>query len=227
MPYKTKRGYMLKQVNIYLTIIFTIFYASITFSNECGNPFSNHFGPFDYNSPKIRELGYAGSKSTSILSIVEDAHFTQAVATLKSGRKNKSPLKDLAYTLNVFPNHHLALVAISKFQRINGTSLFKHFELYNADCYLKRAVRFKPKDPIVRIIYGMHLHYQKRYKDSLEQYKIAEKKAPNNPDLLYNIGLVYLQLDKLDLSKKYAKKAYKRGYPLAGLRKKLKKLNYW
>src|SRR3990170_454495 len=48
------------------------------------------------------------------LAVVEKRHFTPKVERLISGESNSKPGPDIGYTLNKFPNHHRALLALSK-----------------------------------------------------------------------------------------------------------------
>ena len=49
----------------------------------------------------------------------------------------------------------------------------------------------------------------------------------NSSDIQYNLGLMLLKLDKPEEAYEYAKKAYANGYPLPGLRNKLRKAGVW
>ena len=68
---------------------------------RCGDPFKGGFGPFDYRTARKEDL-----------KIVENAHFTPRIEQLQPGERVLSG--DLSYTLNVFPNHHRALMAITR-----------------------------------------------------------------------------------------------------------------
>ena len=55
----------------------------------------------------------------------------------------------------------------------------------------------------------------------------AEKKAPDHPNLAYNIGLLQVDLKRYDAALTYAHRAYQAGFPLPGLRDKLKRAGVW
>lgn len=48
-----------------------------------------------------------------------------------------------------------------------------------------------------------------------------------SPEIHYNLGLISLELKEVDNALMYAQKAYRAGYPLLGLKNKLKKLGRW
>lgn len=173
------------------------------------------FGPFDYTD----------SNDRLNLPIVETAHFTPDVEKLIKG--NTGYLGgDLDYTLRAFPNHHRALAAMGKLivrektPKANGAR-------YSAECYFDRAIRFKPNDVVVRMIYGNHLLKAGQPDRAMEQFKVAVSLQPENPNANYNLGLLYVQKKDYEQAKTYAKKAYELGFPLPGLKNKLMAAGKW
>src|SRR4051812_2402613 len=71
-------------------------------ATTCGDPFVNHFGPFDYRTASVADK-----------TIVERTHFTSETEQLKAGSGTGVPAQDIGYTLRVFPNHPRALLAMS------------------------------------------------------------------------------------------------------------------
>lgn len=192
----------------------------------CGN-LNNAYGPFDYASPEGRKK----------LGIVDSNHFTAEVESLIRG-KSGYLWSDLDYTLRAFPNHHRALHAFARYERRERAKSRQNNKPYRppvsasgfpatAECYFDRAIRWRPNDPAVRLIYGIHLHLTGKLQQALEQYKLSEKIQPNVADLQYNLGLLYFDLKQYALAKQHARKAYQLGYPLPGLRKKLASVGQW
>lgn len=74
----------------------------------CGS-LNNSFGPFDYRykTSVKTELGDAHS-------MVEGAHFTPQIEQLIRGKTAVEPGPDIDYTLRAFPNHHRALLSMSR-----------------------------------------------------------------------------------------------------------------
>ena len=86
---------------------------------------------------------------------------------------------------------------------------------------------FRPNDGAVWLLYGIYKHRKKEYEDALRNYKEAEKLIVGSPDLQYNLGLLYFDMKMYSMSLEYAKKAYSKGYPLPGLKKKLIRAGKW
>ena len=183
---------------------------------DCG-ALVNHFGPFDYRTtPKERR------------SLVEDAHFTPQVERLMRGQSTAVIGADINYVLSVFPNHPRALLAMmnlaqkEKLDKPKGSG-------FTVDCWFDRAVRFRPEDPNVRMLYGIYLLRKGRTKDGIVQLKEAEsiQEGGGNANLYYNMGLAYFSAGDYEKSLKYAHQAYGLGFDLPGLRNKLKGVGKW
>ena len=181
---------------------------------QCGT-LQNAFGPFDYRTalPDKKQL-------------VENAHFTPEVEQLIRGKTATEPTGDLDYTLRVFPNHVRALRSLmdyarrKKTERPGGTK-------WPVWCYFDRAIRFQPDDSQVRILYGVYFQRKGDYRQALQQLSEAERLAGDNINVLYNIGLVYVDLGQYDKALDYAHRAYDAGHPLEGLKNRLKRANKW
>lgn len=189
--------------------------ANETFAASVCGSLKNGYGPFDYTNEDHRKTK---------LAVVERYHFNSDVESLKKGMSDYV-YGDLNYTLRAFPNHHRALHAMARYQLINGKP--KDARIYSADCYFKRAIRFRPKDAMSHMLYGIYLHRLNKKKQALDRYKLAEKLRPDSTEIKYNMGLLYFDLKKYDEAVNYARLAYQRGYPLPGLRERLKKKGLW
>lgn len=179
----------------------------------CTGSHSGNFGPFDYLIHKDK------------LPVVENRHFTARVEQLKRGETTKHAMGDVNYTLSKFPNHHRALYSAVRFSlgEAGGGSRRR----YPAECFLQRAIYFSPKDSVPYMLYGLYLHQLGHLEQALQKYQAAERLAPDDPNLLYNIGLVLFEKGDHAASRRYAIKAYSHGIPLPGLRRKLKSAGYW
>jgi len=210
-----------------LFLIFSLMLNVLNAAPACGS-LENAYGPFDYtNSEDFKNK----------LPIVEAAHFTPKVEGLIGGERGYL-WSDIDYTLRAFPNHHRALYASVRYEVRERRKSQMKGEVYKhpmsrqgfpatAECYLDRAIRWRPEDPKVRLIYGIYLQMRAKLNEALKQYKISEKMQPESADLNYNMGLLYFDLKQYALAKQYAKKAYQLGYPLPGLRKKLASVGQW
>lgn len=179
----------------------------------CGE-LKNHFGPFDYRTaPRDKK------------EIVERFHFTSSVEALIKGNTG-SLGSDIAYTLHAFPNHPRALAAMERLARRDRTPHAKG-AAYSVECYFERAVRFQPDDAQVRVLYASYLINRNRQDEARSQIAVAEKLAPKDPSIVYNIGLVYADLGNYDKALSYAHKAYAAGIEVPGLRNKLQRAGRW
>lgn len=182
---------------------------------ECGNPFKNHFGPFDYTTA-----------SPADIQIVEKHHFTQKVESLKGGNTSITPGGDLNYTLNVFPNHHRALMAMIKLTRKEKTNRPRDMR-YSIECRFERAERFAPNDAMVKSLHGIYLMQVGRNTDATAKLEEALSHAGDNANIHYNLGLAYFELKDYDKALASAHKAYQLGFQFPGLRSKLEKVGKW
>ena len=192
---------------------------------------SSTFGPWDYTDPAVRRVDQRYG-SWSRLRMVEGAHFTPNVEQLISGKRSGAdPLGDIDYTLRAFPNHHRALWAISRYylRRLDreGSEAMKSHEqtlkITPPECYFQRAKRFAPRDKMVSVVYGIYLHRRGMLDAALDESTSAEKALPENAELSYNLGLLYLDRGRLDLAQEYAGKARALGYPLEGLTRRIRR----
>lgn len=173
--------------------------------------------PFDYND---------AGKRAKFLKTVEGIHFTRPVETLTRGATAVHPFHDIAYTLNQIPNHPRALQALlrlaarEKATHIQGSSI-------SVECFVKRAIDFAPDDLVPQMILAQYYAAQGKQEAALALLLEAEKKAPDNPNLAYNIGLLQADLKRYDSALTYAHRAYLGGFPLPGLRDKLKRAGAW
>ena len=187
--------------------------ASFAQAGNCG-PLANAFGPFDYRTEKGNSLY-----------LVESAHFTPAVEAVIAGNTTYIG-GDLDYTLRAFPNHHRALMAMIRLGEKEKTTQ-PRASRYSVECWLVRAVQFKPDDTIARLIYATFLGKNARVPEAMQQLEQANTLAKDNAFTHYNIGLVYFDLKQYDKSLAQAHTAYGLGFPQPGLRDQLKAAGKW
>ena len=150
---------------------------------DCGDPFNTpgRVGPWSYTDPESWRAGSAGGgNSASRIRIVEGRHFTDSVKKLERGSTAVEPLPDIAYTLEVIPDNHHALFAVTRlYRKTNGTMLvypqtnrtqYQPRQLH-APCWFDRARRFAPKDPAVHMLSGIFHHQIEEYPEAIEFYQ--------------------------------------------------------
>lgn len=182
---------------------------------DCG-PVTNAYGPYDYRTATAAQRR-----------LVEHAHFTPTVELLTKGESTAYVGGDIDYTLRAFPNHPRALLAMSKLSlrdkrpRPTGAT-------FTIECYFDRAFRFQPEDPLPRLVAGLHYTKQGRRAEALESLELAARlNTEGSANVYYNLGLAYLDLNEKDKALVNAKKAYEAGFPLPGLRDRLKQAGAW
>ena len=187
---------------------------------NCGSLLLNGSQPFDYTNPADHPR----------LEVVHYHHFTPEIEQLKGHNNcgnNRCRLSgDIDFTLRHYPNHHRALVAMMNYH-FRGYDELDRPMPYTPNCYFDRALRFRPDDPVVRMIYGLYLHKTDRSSDALAQYRQAVSLAPESSEAHYNLGLMYVDLKMYALAREHAHRAYDLGYPLPGLRSKLERAGEW
>lgn len=182
----------------------------------CGS-LANAFGPYDYRDPQARGQP---------LSLVERAHFTPTIESLQidrtlGSRTEGSIVGNIDYTLRAFPNHHRALNAIARWETRGSKPSSDPKK--RADCYFKRAVAFTPDDAVVHMLYGNFLAGTGAREEARTRYEEALRLDPESAETHYNFGLLLVDSGKFIEATQHANEAYSRGYPLPGLRDKLKK----
>ena len=179
------------------------------------------FGPFDYNDPQHHITPSNGEQST--ISLVEDHHFTPDVERLVRGVSGHI-LGDITYTLNAFPNHHRALNAMARYYLKTKNVIDVRCTI---DGWFNRAMRYRPRDGVVPMIYANYLVRKGKHSSGLKYYKSAIELMPKSAEAQYNLGLLYYKMKQYSLANKHAGLAYKLGYPLPGLRQLLKNAGKW
>ncbi len=180
--------------------------------NACGD-LRNAYGPYDYWSENDK------------IGVVEAFHFTSEVETLRSG-KSSTLGGDLDYTLRASPNHPRALVSMmrlaerDKVKRPQGAQ-------YAIDCYFERAIRFRPKDGMVRLIFASYLSKTGNGGEALKQLEIAAQSGLDTGNFHYNLGLAYFDAKEYEKALRAAHRAYSLGFNLPGLKSKLVKAGKW
>ncbi|PID43529.1 MAG: hypothetical protein CSB48_05555 [Proteobacteria bacterium] len=209
-----------KKVVVFLVLLLSLPLPLQAYDNKTcgitrGHPLTNGYGPYDYTNPS----------HLNKIPIVLKHHFSSDVERLIRGVTNTDPRGDIDYTLRAIPNYHPALYAISRLE-LRAKAALKSGMVYRtahytADCYFKRAIYFQPRDGIARMLYGLFLHKSGRLSEAEKVYGKALELADDNAELHYNVGLLYLEMKKIDKAKMHAEMAEELGYPLKGLQKRL------
>ncbi|MED5595356.1 tetratricopeptide repeat protein [Janthinobacterium sp. P210006] len=178
-------------------------------------PYVKHTPGGDYTSAEDRDG----------LAVVEKFHFSRAVETLAQGLTG-SLGADISYTLEHFPNHHRALASMAKLG-LRLKSAQPVGARYTVSCYFERAIAFAPHDVTARMVFGNYLLATGQDAAALEQLDAASRLAPDQATIQYNLGLMYVKKKEYEKASAHAQKAYALGFPLPGLKNKLKAAGKW
>ncbi len=201
----------MKHLMVRMSIPFLLFTATVAHAQTfqaCG-PLENGYGPFDYTNPRhFREF----------LPRVEAYHFSAEIENLVG----RNVVGDIDYTLRAFPNHHRALYSMSRYY-LEEVPRGGHRMRYSAECYFDRARRFVPGDAAVVLLEGMYFMKLGKTVEARQRFETALAMEPNSAEIHYNAGLLFADLGEYNRAAEHAKTAYTLGYPLPGLRNKLRK----
>jgi tetratricopeptide (TPR) repeat protein len=212
---KTVSEFLLVRLTRALALALVLLQAGETFGQEECGELRNSFGPWDYNDPR----------NAPHLTNVNGNHFDSGVQNLVRGQAGYIGA-DIDYVLRAFPNHHLALDAMSRLS-VKERKDKPRGAQYTVACYFDRALRFKPADPTVRLLYAKLLARNKQYAEALVQLQEADQRDQDNANIKYNLGLALFELKRFDEAAEAAQRAYALGFPLPGLRKKLESVGKW
>ena len=182
-------------------------------SPELCGALTNGFGPYDYRTDRHQ------------LPIVESAHFTPVVEMLIRGSSGYIG-SDLDYTLRAFPNHHRALVSITRYAE-KTKSLQPPQLRWTVECYFERATRFRPDDTVSRMLFAQFLYKLARPEEARAQLQRAAHAAQDNPVTYYNVGLVYAEAKDYPRALEQAHRAMAMGLQRDGLRQMLAAAGQW
>ncbi len=204
-------------LSVRLAFAFLAAHASLSSAQnlpiECGQ-IGDGYGPFDYRTQK-REL-----------EIVEGAHFTPEVERLMKGNTTAHPGGDIDYTLRASPNHHRALKAMMDLARKERKDPPAGMR-YSVSCWFQRGEMYRPDDAMVKVLHGIFLLRSGRQADAVAKLEQAAALDTNDANIHYNLGLAYFDVGQYEKSLQSAHRAYSAGFPLPGLKEKLKRAGKW
>ncbi len=159
------------------------------------------------------------------ISQIEGHHFDADTENLIRGMTG-SIGADIDFLVRYAPNHHRGLAALVRLALKDKTPKPSGVQI-PVECYLLRALEFKPSDPEVHKIYATYLARLNRNSEALATFGQAEKLSPNDPVIAYNMGLLLTEQRDFERARAYAKKAYAGGIEFPGLRDRLARQGQW
>lgn len=181
-------------------------------AGSCGD-LANAYGPFNYRTER------------ESIAIVEKNHFGPEVESLQKGQSSWLG-GDIDYVLRASPNHARALAAMMRLADKEKRDPPQGAN-YSVACYFERAMRFDPKDPVVRMVRASFLHGKGRHADALAEMQAAGKLGARGPDYDYALGLAYLDAGDADQALVYAHRAYRAGVTMQMLKIRLVRAGKW
>lgn len=178
------------------------------------------------NNSLGRPLDYFAAQDAEDVRLVEQYSFPPEVERLERGASGELP-GDIHVVLMSVPNHHRALHAMATWEirhKAAGKGPPGGVTFLGAECYFQRAFAFKPEDPTIHLIYGVYLHKSREFDKAMQAYTTARDLKPSSPEVHYNLGLLHFDLEQYDEAVASAREAYRLGYPLRGLRNKLRRI---
>ena len=188
--------------------------SSLPPSVQCGS-LENAFGPFDWRTHNDWNKKDA-----------ENNHFFPGIESLSRNFSTKRIASELDYILRAYPNHTRALWTYSRLGAREGSDK-PDGARYTIDCYFERAVRFQPDDGAVWLVLGLHLLRKREFSGAITALEGALELGENESNVRYHLGLAYFESGDHERALTQARRAYDLGFPLPGLRDKLKRAGKW
>jgi len=184
-------------------------------ASPCGSVFNQGAGngPYDYYTDR------------KFVAQIEGNHFQPQVEALVGGVSG--PIgAELDFVLRSVPNHPKVLLTLirygEKLKWVRAPGL-----RFSYECYFDRALRFRPNDALVRMIYATYLNKLSRTPEALHQLAYAADLAKEDGFAQYNVGLIYFEMRHYDLALIQAHKALALSFPKTALRDSLKSVGKW
>ena len=213
-------------VTLCLCTLITGLASAERLNRAVGWPGSTLSGVPCYGEGTSTRFDYVTEKNQ--LDIVERFHFKESTQQLLDHDSRLA--EDLDYTLRSIPNHHRALWVNVLFylkltDRLGSEELQQRAQRQSGqpppECYFHRGKAFNPGDPMVSAIFGVYLHKRGMLSEALQEYRLAEQRMPRNGELIYNMGLLFVDMGDLAAAQDYADRARTLGYSLRGLQRRI------
>ena len=172
------------------------------------------YGPYDFRKDRDK------------ISVVVDNHFQPMVEHLISGQTSMYVGGDIDFTLRAIPNHPNALMSMMLLGEKEKTTTPRGSR-YSVECWFERAIRFRPDDNVVRMIYTNFLTKNKRKPEAMKQLDIVLTTAKDYALTYNNVGLLYFDLGEYQKALVQAHKAIQLGLNRPDLPRQLQSVGKW
>jgi hypothetical protein len=137
-----------------------------------------------------------------------------------------NPAGDISYVLNVFPNHHRALITMTRLAERLKTDMPPASQR-TLHCWFDRATRFALDDTVVRVLSAQFLTRNGQKEPARVQLQLASDVASENAFSHFNIGLAFFELGDHDRALAAAHRAIALGLGRPELADRLRRVNKW
>lgn len=202
-------GTVLRSIPLLVAILSTaIAHAGNNLNTFESNPNRQHYDYYDRSS-----------YDEALLKNVEWKHLGKGLERMREGLYPRA-FHDARFILNHFPNHPDGLIFLSRLSLLTGEHEW-------ADDYFPRALQLYPDHGQTHAIYATYLYKRDMLDKAIEHYNRAIDLGHNKPYVNYNLGLAYFDTGKYKEARIHANQAYNNGYPLSGLKDKLRSVDEW
>jgi tetratricopeptide (TPR) repeat protein len=153
----------------------------------------------------------------------EHYHLQPAQQQIRSGNLDRNVMNNLHFVLHKIPNDHRALALLLQWSKAGGSDK----DYASPACYLIWARDFAPNDALVWMYGGNYFYQTKNEALARQWWDRALALDPSNADAHYNLGLLLFEQGQYESANIHAQAAYGAGYPLPGLRDKLREKGQW
>jgi len=164
---------------------------------------------------------FGGNYRAQLLEDVEQYHLDKGKRQLLSGgHRLEYAWDNFEFILAHFPNHPQALRHLYQTAKKMGSP-------HKAEPFFRRALRLYPDEPASHTLYGIFNYEQGEPEKAAEQFRTALELEPGSAEIEYNLGLALFASGQYTEAERLATQAYEAGFPLPGLKKKLKRVGHW
>ncbi|MDE1925779.1 MAG: hypothetical protein KGI36_01170 [Burkholderiales bacterium] len=171
-------------------------------------------GPFDFRTI-----------SPGFISMTEANHFTPNIENLEHGNTG-TLAEELSFLLHAMPNFPRGLAALTRYSLREHSTQPGNLD-FSVDCYYLRAIRFRPNDLIVRMLFADYLIKWNRIPEAAAQLDAVRGADTDNPMTHYNLGLLYFEIKRYKDALEQAHIAMALGMERDDLKKKLVAVGQW
>jgi tetratricopeptide (TPR) repeat protein len=200
-----------------------------TFEGTACTGNSQGHGPFDYfdaDEPSDRQWDIGRWWEVRVI------HAQPGLAAMNAQpfdqREYNRAAAEFDYVLRAFPNHPDILRAVIELEFVRTRAPERIYAYQTPpECYIQRGIAFRPDQPHLHQLMGLYLQRLGQIDGAIESYQGALELDPRSSEIHYNLGLAYTQKKDYERAMHHARVAYDLGFPLPGLRNRLRALGVW